>query len=232
MINSSLVLTAHQPAYLPWLGYFDKINRSDIYVFLDSVQFERGSYINRNKIKTKNGPFWLTIPVKIRGYRQFRMDEIEVDNSRDWSSEHLKSVFYHYGKAKMFNYCYPKLEKLFKKKFDKLSDLCFYHLEFWLKEFNIKRKIIRSSELKIKSKKSDLIFDICRYFKASKYISGALGINYLDVEKFKDADIETEFQNYQCPIYPQLWGKFVPNLGIIDFWMNTVNYKNLFEAKQ
>lgn len=92
---------------------------------------------------------------------------------------------------------------------------------FWLKEFGLKKKLIRSSELPVDSNKSKLVLDLCKYFKADYYISGALGKGYLQIKDFQQAGIAIEFQDYQHPIYPQLYGEFVSNMGIIDFWMNT-----------
>ena len=83
---------------------------------------------------------------------------------------------------------------------------------------------MRSSELPITSKKSDLILDLCRYFQADRYISGALGKNYLEEVRFKEAGISIEYQDYQHPVYPQLWGEFLPYMSIVDFWMNTQAY--------
>lgn len=219
-----MILTAHQPAYLPWLGYFDKIIRSDIYVFLDSVQYEVRSFINRNKIKTPRGTIWLTVPVKPHGHRFFTIAELEIDNSQNWREKHLKTIFLNYKKTPRFEECYSKLKDLYKKEYRFLSDLCWDHLIFWLNELNIKKKIVRSSQTSIKSRKSDLILDLCKYFGADYYISGAFGKNYLKEEDFKRNKITIEYQNYQHPIYPQLWGDFIPNLCIVDFWMNTDKY--------
>lgn len=87
-----MILSAHQPAYLPWLGYFDKITEADIFVFLDTVQYEKNSFINRNKIKTPQGPQWLTIPVKSKGHITATLRETLVDDSKPWRSKHLKSI--------------------------------------------------------------------------------------------------------------------------------------------
>ena len=115
---------------------------------------------------------------------------------------------------------YPKIKILYSNDYDLLSDLCFEHLLFWLKELKIKTKIVRSTQLSISSKKSDLILDICKYFNASHYISGALGKNYLEEKNFYMEKINIEYQNYKHPYYHQLYGEFVANLGIVDFCMN------------
>ncbi len=223
-----MILTAHQPAYLPWLGYFDKLIRSDVFVFLDNVQYEKNSYINRNRIKTPQGAIWLTIPVKTRGHTSSTLRDTEIDGDL-WKAKHLKSIWLNYRKAPRFETCYPRLEKLYSERDDRLSDLCFRHLEFWLAEIGIEKKIVRASELPINGRKSDLIHEICAYFRADRYISGALGRNYLEEEKFASSGISIEYQQYSHPTYPQLHGEFMPFMGIVDFWMNTDRFALISE---
>lgn len=216
-----MILSAHQPAYLPWLGYFDKLIRSDVFVFLDTVQYEKNSFINRNRIKTSQGPIWLTVPVKTKGHTASSLRETEIDNRQNWMEKHLKSIQLNYRKAPRFDICYPRLEALYREDYSLLADMCFRHLEFWLKEMGVEKKVVRSSALPIDSKKSNLVFDLCHHFGADCYISGTLGRNYLDEEKFKNAGIQVEYQDYRHPVYSQLHGAFIPNLGIVDLWMNT-----------
>jgi hypothetical protein len=219
-----MILSAHQPAYLPWLGYFDKIMSSEIFVYLDTVQFEKNSFTNRNKIKTPQGAVWLTVPVKIKGHIGKTMMEIEIDNSLDWRKKHLNAIFLNYKKALRFEACYAKLEILYENQYQLLAELCWEQLLFWLKELNITTKIVRSASLPIDAKKSDLVLELCRYYKADHYISGILGRNYLQEEDFARNGIAVKFQEYQHPTYPQMWGDFLQYMGILDFWMNTSEY--------
>lgn len=218
-----MILTAHQPAYLPWLGYFDKIIRSDVFVFLDSVQFEKNSFTNRNKIKTPQGPVWLTIPIKGKGHLSKTILEMEIDNNQNWRKKHLNAIYLNYKKAPRFAECYTKLELLYKHEYESVADLCWDHLMFWMAELNINKKVVRCSELSINSKKSGLILDLCKYFGSDHYISGALGKDYLNAEEFRQAGISVEFQEYRYPVYPQLWGDFLPYMSVVDFWMNVNN---------
>ena len=219
-----MILTAHQPAYLPWLGYFDKLIRSDIFIFLDTVQYEKNSFINRNRIKTPQGAIWLTVPIKTKGHTHSTVLETQIRNSENWRKKHLKSIFLNYKKAPRSEECYPKLEILYQQEHELLADLCFEHLRFWLKEMKIEKNIVRSSRLPISSKKSDLILDLCKYFSANHYISGPLGKNYIKEEDFLQAGISIEYQNYQHPKYPQLWGSFLTGMSIVDYWLNTNQY--------
>src|SRR5580704_11293436 len=107
-----MMLSAHQPAYLPWLGYFHKIAQADVFVYLDSVQYEKNSYINRNQIKTPQGASWLTIPVKTKGHMGGSLRTTNIDDSQPWRSKHLKSIEMNYRKASRFDLCFPKIQAL------------------------------------------------------------------------------------------------------------------------
>lgn len=216
-----MILSAHQPAYLPWLGYFEKLTRSDLFVFLDTVQFEKNSFTNRNRIKTPQGILWLTVPVKVKGHTTQTMRETRIDNRQNWRQKHLRTIFLNYKKAPRFEQCYPKLEQLYQKEYDLLIDLCFDHLLFWLNELKISTKVLRSGEIPVEGKKSELIWNLCQYFGADCYLSGLLGRDYLDQHRFHNTGIQIEFQDYRHPTYLQLHGGFVSHLSIIDFWMNT-----------
>lgn len=219
-MTEGMTLSAHQPAYLPWLGYFDKIARADVFVFLDTVQFEKNSFINRNRIKTSQGAQWLTIPVKLKGHTSSTLRETLVDDSQPWREKHLKAVEMNYRKAPRFAECFPKWQALLAMPESNLAELCWRQLQFWLDEFSISTRLVRSSELAIDSRKSDLVLDLCRQFQASHYLSGALGRDYLVEADFQDAGIAIEYQHYPHPVYPQLWGDFLPYMGILDWWMN------------
>lgn len=215
-----MILSAHQPAYLPWLGYFDKIARADVFVYLDTVQFEKNSFINRNQIKTPQGPMWLTIPVRTKGHTSASLRSTEIDDAQPWRTKHLKSIEMNYRKAPFFEECFPKIENLILKSETNLAEYCFHQLQFWLNEFAIDTQVVRLSELPIDSVKSDLVLDLCQYFSADYYFSGTLGRNYLIENDFNKLNISIEYQNFKSFTYPQLWGDFVPYLGILDYWMN------------
>ena len=219
-----MIISAHQPAYNPWLGYFDKIKRSDVFVFLDTVQFEKNSFTNRNKIKTANGPVWLTVPVIKTNHFDMVMKDMLIDNRGNWQKKHLNAILLAYKKAPYFSEIFPKLEQLYAKEYEKFIDMSWDHLQFWLDLLHIETKIVKSSALDIHSKKSDMVLDICKELDADQYISGALGKDYLNVSKFEELNMEVIFQNYTYPEYPQLYGDFVPNMGIIDFVMNEKDY--------
>jgi hypothetical protein len=218
-----MILSAHQPAYLPWQGYFEKIASADVFVYLDTVQFEKNSFINRNKIKTPQGVLWLTIPVKSSGHTSSTLSSSEIDNSQRWRANHLKTIEMNYRKAPHFEKNFPKIEALISSPESNLAEYCFHQLHFWLHELSIDTQVVRASDLKIKSAKSDLIRDLCSHFSAKQYLSGALGRDYLIEDDFRKAGIEIDYQNFTPKIYPQLWGNYIPYLSILDWWMNSVD---------
>ncbi|WP_429258357.1 WbqC family protein [Paraburkholderia sp. GAS334] len=215
-------LSAHQPAYLPWLGYFAKIARADIFVYLDTVQFEKNSFTNRNRIKGPNGPFWLTVPVRQKGHLEGTLQTLEIDDSLAWRKKHLKAIALSYAKAPGFAEKFARLEALYGGAHASLADFCWWQLQFWIQELGLgATQLVRSSELPVLSKKSDLVLDLCRHFGANRYLSGKLGRDYLNESAFASHDIEVIYQDYRCEPYSQLHGEFVPALGIVDVWMNS-----------
>lgn len=214
-------LSAHQPAYLPWLGYFEKIARSDVFVYLDTVQFEKNSFINRNRIKSAQGPLWLTIPVLQKGHMSSTLQTLQTDETQPWREKHLKSIALNYRKAPGFADKFAKLEQLYDRTVVTLSDFCWQQLQFWLSELGITTPLFRASQLPVMGKKSDLILNLCLHQRADAYLSGKLGRDYLDEAAFAAHQIRVSYQDYQSPCYPQLHGEFVPALGVIDLWMNS-----------
>lgn len=215
-----MIVSIHQPAYLPWLGYFHKIYLSDTFAFFDSTQFEKNSFINRNKIKTPHGEAWLTVPVSLRGYLGKKITEIEIAN-QIWQKKHWKSIELNYKKSKYWNEYSQQLKKIYENKYSYISDLCYDQLLLFLDLLSIKTKIIKSSELKLyNSKKENLILDICRDLKANLYISGSQGRDYINNDNFNKSGIKLYFQSYNHPVYEQLWSDFSPAMSIIDLLFN------------
>lgn len=192
-------------------------------MYLDTVQLEKNSYsyTNRNKIKTPQGTQWLSVPLKSKGYRSKTIAEILIDDSQDWKRKHLRAIYLNYRRSINFDELYPKLEQVYRAEFEHFSDLAYHHLLFWLDELKIDTKIIKSSSMPIVSKKSGLILDLCEFVGATNYISGALGVDYLDEKSFSDKSIQIEYQDYSGPAYQQLHGEFIPNLAVLDFCMNS-----------
>jgi hypothetical protein len=215
-----MILSIHQPAYLPWLGYFDRIARSDKFIYLDNVQFERNSFINRNRIKTSSGPIWLTVPVHLDDHFNKTITDIEIDARQDWKRKHLRSIEQNYHRAPGFAAKFSRLTATYEAKTSNFSEFCFSQLLFWLRELEINTPIVRASALPAAGHKAELIVNLCKHVGAAAYLSGPLGRDYLRTEEFTAAGIQLCFHDYVHPEYPQMHGRFLPAMAIVDYWMN------------
>lgn len=215
-----MILTAHQPVYLPWLGLFHKIALSDTFCIFDDVQYLKKDWNNRNRIKTNAGTLWLTVPVLTIGYMEKAIREIEINNTIDWRKKHWKTILLAYKKAPYFSKYADFFEDFYKREWDNLVKLNDYILFYLLKELGINVNIRRASEEKFEGAKSDVVLDMCKKLKADIYMFGILGKGYADVEKFNQSGIEVYFQDYQHPEYPQQHGKFVPYMSVVDLLFN------------
>lgn len=216
-----MIVSINQPAYLPWLGYFDRIEASDIHIILDHVQFEKNSFTNRNKIKTAQGTTWLTVPLLTKGkFGDLTIQTIEIDNKSKWAKKHLAGIRQNYGKSPFFKNYFPQLEEIYNQEWTHLNQLISKLNALFLEWLKIDTKLIYSSDLKIDSIKSELVLDLCKEVEATKYISGAIGRNYLEVELFHNNKIEVVFQEYQHPTYTQLYEGFESYMCILDLLFN------------
>lgn len=215
-----MILTAHQPTYLPWLGLFNKIHYSDCFVLFDTVQYLPKEWMNRNKIKTVNGEMYLTVPVQKKGFLKKMNKEIKVDNSNNWQRKHLKSIFINYKNTKYFNDYFPFFEDVYTKKWDYLCELNTFILENLLDFLSIKIKILKLSELNLEGTKSDLVLNLCKKLNAKTFIFGEQGKNYADINKFNQNNITVKFQKYTHPKYNQNFKNFLPNMSVIDLIFN------------
>ncbi len=210
----------HQPQYLPWLGLVERVSRSDVFVILDNVPYSKNYFYNRNKIKGPNGPQWLTIPVLSKGQFGQSFVDTKIDNSQNWSEKHWNSIYHAYANAPFFTEYSEYFHKTLEKEWDLLVDICIDTFRFLLGSFGIEKEIARASELGVKGKKEELLINICRKLGVTHYLSGPDGAKYLNMQAWKDKNIEVDFQNYIHPVYEQLYGEFVSNLSATDLLFN------------
>lgn len=214
-------VSIHQPGYLPWLGYFEKIARSDIHVFLDDVQFEKNSFDNRNKIRTAQEGIWLTVPVSSSGkFGENRLNQVAIVNQTDWNKKHWKTIHLNYFKARHFKEHAEFFESIYSKPWLKLVELNLEITKYVLTALGIRTQCVYASQIEKDGKKSDLVLSICKNLKADKYVSGTFGKDYLELDKFKDANIEVVFQDYEHPSYNQNFPGFIPYMSVIDLLFN------------
>lgn len=209
-----------QPGYLPWLGFFDQLRRADVFVYYDDVQYDKHGWRNRNRIKTQNGPLWLTVPVRHGGEPLPRIHDVEIDARMPWARKHVASIRQAYAHAPFLDRYMPVLEELLQPKWERLVDLDIACVDLMADWFGLRRRIERSSALGIGGDRSERLVNICRHFGASTYVSGDAAQTYLDVNLFERHGITVEWQRYAHPAYPQLHGAFVPHLSALDLLFN------------
>ncbi|HIE29513.1 TPA: hypothetical protein EYP66_19765 [Candidatus Poribacteria bacterium] len=218
-----MILSVHQPQYLPWLGYFHKIDQSDLFVFLDNVQYKKREFQNRNKIKTADGWMWLTVPVLTKGHFQQCINQTLIDNSHPWQTKHFKSIQKCYSKAPFFFDYYDAFEKVYAQKWERLDLLNMHIVKFLMDFLEIKTPCFLESELDVNARGTERIIEICKRLKATVYLSGAGGKAYMNEERFEEEGIKLRYQNFTHPVYSQLYGDFQPYMSVIDLLFNHGN---------
>ena len=216
----SMRVTILQPSYLPWLGFFEQMHRSDQFVLYDDVQFTRRDWRNRNRIRVQEGSVWLTVPVIQKNKYEQSLLETKIDNSTSWKRKHLESIRCHYSKTPFFDLYFPWCEKTFNREWDFLLDLSLETIQYLKGELKINTPLLRSSELGESGNKSERLISICKQLGATQYLSGESARNYISEKDFSDQGIGLEYQNYQHPEYPQRYEGFVPFLSTIDLLFN------------
>lgn len=210
-----------QPGYLPWLGFFEQLYKSDAFVIYDDVQFDKNGWRNRNRIKTANGVQWLTVPVHVKFDEHPLVKDVLIDNSQNWKNKHLLSIKYNYAKAEFYNDYIGIFEEAFAKEWQNLIDLDMYFINKIAESLGVDtKKIVKSSTLNIQGERIERLINICKFFKVDTFYEGAAGKNYIKMSDFEKQGIKVEFQDYKHPIYKQLYGDFVPHLSVIDLLFN------------
>ncbi|MDO9027144.1 MAG: WbqC family protein [bacterium] len=216
-----MIVAAHQPNYLPWAGYFYKMARCDIFVFLDSVQYSRTSYTARCPIKQSDGrASWLSVPVLKKGRYFQNVNEVAIDNQRSWQSEHLKTLESCYSRAPYFKEYSWLRDLVCRQNWENLSQLNRTVTMKLADHLGLKTKFASLSELGIHGRSTEMLVSLCRTLKADQYLSGSGGKNYLDQGQFLQAGIDLKYTEYQPQPYPQPWGEFVPGLSVMDLLFN------------
>ncbi len=213
-----------QPSYIPWRGYFDQIQRADLFIFYDDVQYDKHGWRNRNQIKTSQGKQWLTIPVHSEGVTQGRaIKDVQIDWAKPWSQNHLKALQISYGKAPHFKEYLPLLESFYRRRDACIADFTIETTIALARELGIQRtQFMRSSRLQgIDGHKTDRLIQILQKVGADHYISGPSARDYIEREKFDAAGISLEYVRYEYPEYPQLYPPFDAQVTVLDLLFMT-----------
>lgn len=219
-----MMASIHQPQYLPWLGYIDKIDRADVFIILDNVQYKKNEWQNRNRIKTAQGWQWITVPVHYNFPE--RINEVRINNKVDWRRKHIMAIETNYRKALYFSEYFPYLEDIYRKEWERLVDINNSLIRTLADLFGIKKRILIASELKTRDDpvhrilRNGRLIDLCKTVGAETYLSGKEGPKYMDMGDYDEAGIKVVVQDFRHPIYPQLYGDFEPSLSAIDLLFN------------
>jgi len=216
-----MIAAIHQPQFIPWLGYFDKIDQSDVFIFLDYVQYKKNEYQNRNRIKTVDGWQWLTVPVLYK-FPQ-KINEVRINNKIDWKKKHLHTLITNYSKSKCFEKYILYFKELYSKEWEIISDINIEVVKQLAEFLGIKKSFLVASEFASElseEEPTERLIKLCKLTGADTYLAGKDGAKYMDVEKFTKSGIKLTFQDFKHPVYNQLFGKFEPNMSVIDLLFN------------
>ena len=214
-----MILAAHQPQYLPWLGYFDKMARADHFVLLDTVQFKKNEWQNRNRIRAASGWQWLTVPVHARFPARF--DEVEADQTAPWRRKHAATLRQAYARAPHRDDILRPLERLLQRPLHRLAQINIEAIRLLADLLEVRTETILASTLSgIPEGPDERLIALCRRFGADSYLAGAGGRDYMDLEAWRRAGIEVIFQDFHGPVYDQGRPGFEANLSAVDFLMH------------
>jgi hypothetical protein len=219
-----MIVSIMQPAYLPWLGYFHRIATSDLHIVLDHVQLDKNSrtkFTNRNKIRTKDGWCWLTVPLRTKGkFGSLYINQLEIADDSRWAEKHWATIRLNYNKAPYFAEHAAFFEEIYTRHWANLNGLLREITTYMLLVFGIKTALLYSSQMAAHEKKDELILSLCQAVGATTYISGPFGKNYLHGEFFQEARIQIIYHEYCHPRYPQVWSGFEAYMSALDLLFN------------
>ncbi len=221
-----MILAAHQPAFLPWLGYLHKMAIADVFVVMDDLQYEAQNFQNRNRVKLNSGAGWLTVPVE-RGSQSDSILQKRIQNGgnpkQHWQRRAWITLKTHYGRASYFSDYAEELEDVFTRPWNSLFELDWHMLTLARRWLGITTPVLRSSELALIGQRSERIVDMCRKVGAHSYLSGSGGSSgYLELEAFAEAGLAVAWQQFRHPLHQQRYPElgFISHLGFIDLLCN------------
>jgi hypothetical protein len=216
-----MIISANQPYFCPFPGFFYKASLADVLVILDEVQFPRGTtWLTRNRFKNDQGVLWLTIPMWKKGLGLQQISQVRICREGRWPRKHLQSLKSAYAHAPYLGDHLAFLEEIFSRPWDKLVDLNLAIMRHLLDTLQIKSRLVLLSELGITARGTQLLLEVSKALGASTFLAQSQAQKYLDAALFEASGVKLSFFKYEAPIYPQLWGDFVPNLSTFDLVLN------------
>ena len=213
-----MIVFVHQPEYIPWLGFFDKLARCDTFVIYDDAQFQHGGFHNRNRIRTKIGWDWLTVPI-MHGYPQ-AIKNVKIAGQQ-WINKQLNAITCSYEKTPFFKDYFPTLREAISSNHEYLIELNLHLIETLAEILGLKFNMVCSSNFPYLGKeKNQKLVSMCRHMGADTYLSGSGGKAYVNEAMFTKAEISIQWHSYDHPTYKQRFDGFQPNMSIIDLLFN------------
>ena len=213
-----MIVAIYQPQFMPWLGYFDKMDRADAFVLLDNVQYKKNEWQNRNRIRTAQGKQWLTVPVRFKF--PALINEVSINNDENWRNKHWQALRTNYAKAPHWANFGDFIESFYARQWDMLAELNRASV-LWLKEqMGIDTQLHLASQMELSQDSTQRLVDICKITGGTAYLAGADGAKYMLMERFAEAGIEVIFQEYEHPTYPQMFDAFETHLSALDLLLN------------
>lgn len=230
-----MMVGIHQPNYFPWMGYFDKMNKSDVFILLDEVQLTDSSMTQRNRVLNCNGvPTYITVAFQKAGYMQKQLREIELNQNIDWQKRQMDFLKGTYGRTPYFKEVWELIEPIFSKKYRTLVEVNYDTICLIKDLLEIPTKLVWQSQLDYPrdAYKNDLILNLCKSVSADIYLSGTGAQKYMDLDSFTQSGIKVEFQKFTMPEYEQKYSKeFCTGLSMLDVLLNcgVEGTKHLFQ---
>ncbi len=216
-----MILTTNQPYFAPFPGFFYKAYRSDIFVLLDAVQFPRGTtWISRNRFKNDRGTLWMTIPVWKKGLGLQNINAVRICHEGQWARKHLASFEHAYTNAPYVAEHLDFIRGILAARPERLIEFNAAIIRHLMGHLRLESKVIMQSDIGIRESGVRLLIELCRHFGASSYLAPKTAAQYLDESAFQKAGIRLQFFSPPSPVYPQLWGDFIPNLSTFDLLFN------------
>lgn len=219
-----MIVAIHQPNFFPWLGYFNKIARSDYFVFLDDAQFpkKKGTWINRVKLLVSGKPAWVTAPIKRDYHGTLKINEMSFDDHEDWRRKILKTLEMNYAKAEFFDENYEKVRNLIENRQGNIADYNISVIRNLSSYIGLGHKcLVRASEYSVSSTATQRLVDLVKAVGGNTYLSGNGAEGYQENDLYQEHHIKLEFQDFNHPTYLQVRSnEFHPGLSIIDALMN------------
>lgn len=214
-----MIVSMHQPNFLPYLGFFQKMASAELFIFLDVVQLTEGGYTRRVRIRTKEGPEWLSIPMP-GGNRLVPIDQAALLPDDRWRRKHRNLITANYDRGPFFDRQF--VDGFYSTPFTTLREMNEHGIRYLMGRLGISTKTMRASDLPVDRslKSTRLLVEILSRAGADVFLSGASGRNYLDEAKFADAGIELRYLDFHPQPYPQRWPGFVPYLSALDMVFN------------